>query len=156
MTRIRFEKVGKQYLNGFVALKDFDLVVEDREFLVLLGPSGCGKSTSLNMIAGLEDISSGSLYFDDDQMNEVPAHRRDVAMVFQSYALYPHKSVFENIAFGLRMRKHPKSQIELACAMRPVDWISRTCLIDGLTNSPADSASGWRWGVQWCASRLCS
>lgn len=112
MASIRFEHVGKRYPNGFVALSDFNLQIADREFLVLLGPSGCGKSTSLNMIAGLEDVTEGQLCFDDQVVNEVPPHRRDVAMVFQSYALYPHKSVYENIAFGLRMRRHPPAEID--------------------------------------------
>ncbi|MGE5171564.1 MAG: ABC transporter ATP-binding protein [Rudaea sp.] len=112
MARIRFDGVGKRYPNGFVALQNLDLDIQDKEFLVLLGPSGCGKSTTLNMIAGLEDVSQGSLYFDDALMNTVPPHRRDVAMVFQSYALYPHKSVYDNIAFGLMMRKHPRSEID--------------------------------------------
>ena len=113
MARIRFENVGKQYPNGYVALKGLNLDIGDKEFLVLLGPSGCGKSTSLNMIAGLEDVSDGKLFFDNELMNTVPPHKRDVAMVFQSYALYPNKSVYENIAFGLRMRKHPKDEIDL-------------------------------------------
>jgi multiple sugar transport system ATP-binding protein len=112
VARIRFERVGKRYPNGFVALADLDLDIADREFLVLLGPSGCGKSTTLNMIAGLEEITEGRLSFDDQVVNDVPPHRRDVAMVFQSYALYPHKSVYENIAFGLRMRKHPPGEID--------------------------------------------
>jgi multiple sugar transport system ATP-binding protein len=112
MARIRLESVGKQYPNGFVALEHLSLEIADKEFLVLLGPSGCGKSTTLNLIAGLEDVTAGSLYFDSTLMNVVPAHRRDVAMVFQSYALYPHKSVYENIAFGLRMRGHPNDEIE--------------------------------------------
>jgi multiple sugar transport system ATP-binding protein len=111
MARIRFESVGKKYPNGFVALENLNLDIGDKEFLVLLGPSGCGKSTTLNMIAGLEDVTDGNLFFDRDVMNTVPPHRRDVAMVFQSYALYPHKTVYENIAFGLRMRKHPKEEI---------------------------------------------
>jgi multiple sugar transport system ATP-binding protein len=112
MARIRFESVGKRYPNGFVALENLSLDVADREFVVLLGPSGCGKSTTLNLIAGLEDVTAGSLWFDETLMNVVPAHKRDVAMVFQSYALYPHKSVYENIAFGLRMRGHPRAEIE--------------------------------------------
>ena len=112
MATIRFESVGKQYPNGFVALENLSLEIVDKEFVVLLGPSGCGKSTTLNLIAGLEDVTAGSLYFDSTLMNVVPAHRRDVAMVFQSYALYPHKSVYENIAFGLRMRGHPAAEIE--------------------------------------------
>jgi multiple sugar transport system ATP-binding protein len=112
MATIRLESVGKRFPNGFSALENLSLEIADKEFLVLLGPSGCGKSTTLNLIAGLEDLSAGRLYFDSVLMNVVPAHRRDVAMVFQSYALYPHKSVYENIAFGLRMRGHPRAEIE--------------------------------------------
>ncbi len=112
MARIRFESVGKRYPNGFVALEGLDLDIADKEFLVLLGPSGCGKSTTLNMIAGLEDVTDGRLLFDEALMNAVPPHRRDVAMVFQSYALYPHKSVYDNIAFGLKMRKVPAAEID--------------------------------------------
>ncbi|HJV82243.1 ABC transporter ATP-binding protein [Noviherbaspirillum sp.] len=112
MARIKFENVGKRYPNGYVALDNLNLDIADKEFLVLLGPSGCGKSTTLNMIAGLEDVTEGNLYFDNEVMNTVPPHRRDVAMVFQSYALYPHKTVYENIAFGLRMRKHPSDEID--------------------------------------------
>ncbi|MGB8622813.1 MAG: sn-glycerol-3-phosphate ABC transporter ATP-binding protein UgpC [Paracoccaceae bacterium] len=112
MARIRFENVNKKYANGFHAVKDLNLDILDKEFVVLLGPSGCGKSTTLNMIAGLEEISDGALMFDDQMVNYMPPHRRDVAMVFQSYALYPHKTVFDNIAFGLQMRKEPKEEIE--------------------------------------------
>jgi multiple sugar transport system ATP-binding protein len=113
LSRIQFSGVGKRYPNGFVALADLHLDIADREFLVLLGPSGCGKSTTLNMIAGLEEITEGELRFDDVLVNEVPPHKRDVAMVFQSYALYPHKSVYENIAFGLRMRQqHGAAEID--------------------------------------------
>jgi multiple sugar transport system ATP-binding protein len=113
LARIQFTGVGKRYPNGFVALDDLHLDIADREFLVLLGPSGCGKSTTLNMIAGLEEITEGTLRFDDQVVNEVPPHKRDVAMVFQSYALYPHKSVYENIAFGLRMRGgHDAAEID--------------------------------------------
>ena len=110
MARIRFDKVTKRY-GGVVAVDRLDLEIRDKEFLVLLGPSGCGKSTTLNMIAGLEDLSDGDLYFDDEIVNVMPPHRRDVAMVFQSYALYPHKSVRDNIAFGLKMRRLPAEEI---------------------------------------------
>jgi multiple sugar transport system ATP-binding protein len=112
VARIKFEAVGKKYPNGFTALDNLNLDIADKEFLVLLGPSGCGKSTTLNMIAGLEDVTDGALTFDDVVMNTVPPHQRDVAMVFQSYALYPHKSVYDNIAFGLKMRKFPKDEID--------------------------------------------
>ena len=104
MARINFNDVTKHY-GEVVAVRDLNLEIFDREFIVLLGPSGCGKSTTLNMIAGLEEVTEGELWFDDQIVNALPPHRRDVAMVFQSYALYPHKSVYENIAFGLRMRK---------------------------------------------------
>jgi multiple sugar transport system ATP-binding protein len=105
MARIRFKSVTKRYAGDVVAVKNLDLEIRDKEFVVLLGPSGCGKSTTLNMIAGLEDVTEGELWFDEQIVNTLPPHRRDVAMVFQSYALYPHKTVYENIAFGLRMRK---------------------------------------------------
>jgi multiple sugar transport system ATP-binding protein len=112
MARIRLCSVSKRYPGNVVAVRDLDLDIHDKEFLVLLGPSGCGKSTTLNMIAGLEEITDGELWFDDQVVNALPAHRRDVAMVFQSYALYPHKSVYENIAFGLRMRKVARAEID--------------------------------------------
>jgi len=112
VARIRFEHVEKKYANGFHAVQDLNLDIRDKEFLVLLGPSGCGKSTTLNMIAGLEEVSDGALMFDDELVNYTPPHSRDVAMVFQSYALYPHKSVYDNIAFGLQMRKVSKSEID--------------------------------------------
>jgi multiple sugar transport system ATP-binding protein len=112
MAGIRFEGVTKRYANGFVAVEDLNLEIHDKEFVVLLGPSGCGKSTTLNMIAGLEEVTEGNLWFDEEVMNTVPADKRDIAMVFQSYALYPHKSVYENIAFGLRMRKVPQSEVD--------------------------------------------
>ncbi|MFP3569595.1 ABC transporter ATP-binding protein [Paraburkholderia sp. SIMBA_030] len=112
MAQIEFQQVGKRYANGHVALDNLDLRIRDKEFLVLLGPSGCGKSTTLNMIAGLEEVTQGSLRFDDTEVNGLPAHQRDVAMVFQSYALYPNKTVYDNIAFGLRMRKHPRQEVD--------------------------------------------
>lgn len=137
MARIRFEGVGKQYPNGFVALKDLHLDIADKEFLVLLGPSGCGKSTTLNMIAGLEDVTEGNLYFDNEVMNIIPPHKRDVAMVFQSYALYPNKTVYENIAFGLKMRKHSKDEID-----RRVRDAARRLEIEPLLERRPDQLSG--------------
>ena len=111
MARIRFVGVRKRY-GDLVALRGLDLDIHDREFLVLLGPSGCGKSTTLNIIAGLEEASEGELWFNDELVNGIPPHHRDVAMVFQSYALYPHKTVYENIAFGLRMRGTAPAEVE--------------------------------------------
>jgi multiple sugar transport system ATP-binding protein len=103
MARIWFDRVTKRY-GQVTAVDRLDLEIRDQEFVVLLGPSGCGKTTTLNMIAGLEELSEGDLYFDEQIVNFMPPHKRDVAMVFQSYALYPHKTVHDNIAFGLRMR----------------------------------------------------
>ena len=137
MARIQFESVRKQYPNGYTALEDLNLDIADKEFLVLLGPSGCGKSTTLNMIAGLEDVTEGNLRFDADVMNTVPPHKRDVAMVFQSYALYPHKSVYDNIAFGLKMRKFEKSEID-----RRVRDAARRLEIEPLLERRPDQLSG--------------
>src|SRR5216684_5397892 len=111
MARIFFNAVTKRY-GDVVAVRDLNLEIRDKEFVVLLGPSGCGKSTTLNMIAGLEEVTEGELWFDDQIVNALPPHKRDVAMVFQSYALYPQKTVYENIAFGLRMRKLAADEID--------------------------------------------
>ncbi len=112
MAEVRFEDVAKIYPDGTRAVSDLDLEVGDGEFMVLVGPSGCGKTTALRMLAGLEEISEGVLRIGDRVVNHVPARDRDIAMVFQSYALYPHLSVYENIAFGLRVKKIPKDEIE--------------------------------------------
>ncbi|KKI98138.1 ABC transporter ATP-binding protein [Prochlorothrix hollandica] len=111
MASITFDHVTKRYDNGFVAVEDLNLTVADREFLVLVGPSGCGKTTSLRLLAGLETLSQGNLYIDDRCVNTLPAKDRNIAMVFQSYALYPHMTVFENMAFGLSLQGVPKSTI---------------------------------------------
>ena len=111
MANVRFERVTKQYENGFIAVKDLNLEIRDREFLVLVGPSGCGKTTSLRMLAGLESISSGNLYIDERRVNDLPPKDRDIAMVFQSYALYPHMSVFDNMAFSLELQGVSKVDI---------------------------------------------
>ncbi len=106
------EDLGKIYPDGTRAVGDVDLTIEDGEFLVLVGPSGCGKSTVLRMIAGLEDITEGTMWIGDRVVNDVASKDRDIAMVFQNYALYPHMSVFDNMAFGLKLRKFPKEEIE--------------------------------------------
>ena len=111
MATVTFEHVNKMY-GDFQAVKDLDLEIGDGEFMVLVGPSGCGKTTSLRMIAGLEEITGGTLRIGDRVVNDVPPKDRDIAMVFQSYALYPHMSVRENLAFGLKLRKVPKAEIE--------------------------------------------
>ncbi len=112
MAGLKLNKINKKYSNGFVAVKDFSLDIEDKEFIIFVGPSGCGKSTTLRMIAGLEEISGGELYIGDKLMNDVAPKDRDIAMVFQNYALYPHMTVFDNMAFGLKLRKMPKDQID--------------------------------------------
>ena len=111
MASLSLRNISKVYPNGFVAVKDFNLEIADKEFIIFVGPSGCGKSTTLRMIAGLEEISSGELYIGDKLVNDVEPKDRDIAMVFQNYALYPHMSVFDNMAFGLKLRKTPKDQI---------------------------------------------
>ncbi|MFP5317514.1 MAG: ABC transporter ATP-binding protein [Acidimicrobiia bacterium] len=112
MARIVFERVAKVYPDGTAAVSDFDLDVADGEFMVLVGPSGCGKTTALRMVAGLEEISSGEISIGDRVINDVPAKDRDIAMVFQSYALYPHMSVYDNMAFGLKLRHVSKEEID--------------------------------------------
>ena len=111
MASLSLTNVCKVYPNGFEAVKDFSLEVEDQEFIIFVGPSGCGKSTTLRMIAGLEEISSGELKIDGRVVNDVEPKDRDIAMVFQNYALYPHMTVFDNMAFGLKLRKVPKDEI---------------------------------------------
>ncbi len=112
MASLSLENITKQYPNGFVAVKHFNLEVEDKEFIIFVGPSGCGKSTTLRMIAGLEDISSGTLKIGGRVVNDVEPKDRDIAMVFQNYALYPHMTVYDNMAFGLKLRKVPKDEID--------------------------------------------
>ena len=112
MAGLIMKNIVKKYSNGFVAVQDFNLDVADKEFIIFVGPSGCGKSTTLRMIAGLEEISDGELYIGDKLMNDVAPKDRDIAMVFQNYALYPHMSVYDNMAFGLKLRKTPKSEID--------------------------------------------
>ena len=112
MASLSLKNINKVYPNGFHAVKDFNLEIEDKEFIIFVGPSGCGKSTTLRMIAGLEEISSGELKIDGRVVNDVEPKDRDIAMVFQNYALYPHMTVFDNMAFGLKLRKVPKDEIK--------------------------------------------
>ena len=112
MARVFLEKVNKVFNGGVKAVQDLTLEIRDREFMVLVGPSGCGKSTTLRMIAGLEEISSGTIQIGDRVVNNVPPKDRDIAMVFQNYALYPHMTAYENMAFGLKLRKMPKAEID--------------------------------------------
>ena len=108
MASVSLQHIYKVYSGNVTAVSDFTLDIEDKEFIVLVGPSGCGKSTTLRMVAGLEEISDGELYIGDKLVNDVAPKDRDIAMVFQNYALYPHMTVFDNMAFGLKLRKTPK------------------------------------------------
>jgi len=112
MASLSMKNICKVYPNGFEAVKNFNLEIQDKEFIIFVGPSGCGKSTTLRMIAGLEDITSGELKIGDRIVNDVEPKDRDIAMVFQNYALYPHMSVYDNMAFGLKLRKVPKDEID--------------------------------------------
>ncbi|ONI40570.1 sugar ABC transporter ATP-binding protein [Candidatus Epulonipiscium fishelsonii] len=112
MADLKLTNICKEYSNGFKAVKDFCLDIQDKEFIIFVGPSGCGKSTTLRMIAGLEEITSGELYIGDKLCNDVAPKDRDIAMVFQNYALYPHMTVYDNMAFGLKLRKTPKEEID--------------------------------------------
>ncbi len=112
MAGITFKDIKKVYEGGVTAVHEFNLEIEDKEFIILVGPSGCGKSTTLRMVAGLEDITSGELFIGERLVNDVSPKDRDIAMVFQNYALYPHMSVYKNMAFGLQLRKAPKDEID--------------------------------------------
>ena len=112
MAGVTLKNMYKVYPGDVEAVKDFSLEIKDEEFLVLVGPSGCGKSTTLRMVAGLEEISKGELYIDDNLVNDVAPKDRNIAMVFQNYALYPHMTVYDNMAFGLKLKKVPKDEIK--------------------------------------------
>ncbi|MBB3111414.1 multiple sugar transport system ATP-binding protein [Paenibacillus phyllosphaerae] len=144
MAGVRIQHLYKRYGKGQQAVvSDFQLDIQDKEFIVFVGPSGCGKSTTLRMIAGLEDISEGEIYIDDQLVNKLPPKDRDISMVFQNYALYPNLSVYENIAFGLRMRKLPKHEIDLA-----VKHASRILEIEPyLQRKPKELSGGQRQRV---------
>ena len=122
MAAVTLEGVAKIYADNVYGVRDIDLSIADGEFLVLVGPSGCGKSTTLRMIAGLESISGGTLKIGDRVVNDVHPRDRDIAMVFQNYALYPHMTVRENMAFALKMRKTPKIEIDGAWTGRRTFW----------------------------------
>jgi len=137
MASLSLRHIYKIYPGNVTAVKDFNLEIEDKEFIVFVGPSGCGKSTTLRMIAGLEDISQGELYIGDKLVNDVAPKDRDIAMVFQNYALYPHMSVYENMAFGLKLRKMPKDEID-----RKVKEAARILDIEHLLDRKPKALSG--------------
>ena len=137
MASLSLRHIYKKYPGGVTAVSDFNLEVKDKEFLVLVGPSGCGKSTTLRMIAGLEEISEGELFIGDQLVNDVAPKDRKIAMVFQNYALYPHMSVFENMAFGLKLNKTPKEEIK-----RRVEEAARILDITHLLDRKPKALSG--------------
>ncbi|MHB9781822.1 ABC transporter ATP-binding protein [Streptococcus sp. 10F2] len=144
MTELRLNHLYKRYLNStFYSVEDFDLQIQDQEFIVFVGPSGCGKSTTLRMIAGLEDITEGELYIGDKLVNDIAPKDRDIAMVFQNYALYPHMTVYENMAFGLKLRKYTKEDID----QRVKEAADILGLKEFLNRKPADLSGGQRQRV---------
>jgi multiple sugar transport system ATP-binding protein len=143
MAEVVLDKINKLYENGFHAVKDLSIDVADGEFLVLVGPSGCGKSTALRMVAGLEDISTGDLLIGGRRVNDVDPQGRDIAMVFQSYALYPHMSVADNIAYGLKLRRMPKDEMNRRI-QRAADMLELTHLLD---RKPKQLSGGQRQRV---------
>ncbi len=137
MASLTMKNICKKYPNGFEAVKDFNLDIADKEFIIFVGPSGCGKSTTLRMIAGLEEITSGELTIDGKVMNNVEPKDRDIAMVFQNYALYPHMTVYDNMAFGLKLRKVPKDQIK-----QKVEQAAKILDLDKLLDRKPKALSG--------------
>lgn len=143
MANITFKNVVKTYGNNNTVIPDLNLEIRDKEFIVLVGPSGCGKSTTLRMIAGLEEVTAGDLYIGEKRVNDVPPKDRDIAMVFQSYALYPHMTVYKNMAFALEMRKTPKDEID-----RKVREAARILgLEEYLSRKPKELSGGQRQRV---------
>ena len=137
MASLSLKHIYKKYPGGVTAVSDFNLEIKDKEFLILVGPSGCGKSTTLRMIAGLEEISEGEMFIGDTLVNDIAPKDRDIAMVFQNYALYPHMTVFENMAFGLKLRKVPKEEIK-----RRVEEAARILDISHLLDRRPKAMSG--------------
>ena len=137
MASLTLKHIIKKYPGNVLAVSDFNLEIKDKEFIILVGPSGCGKSTTLRMIAGLEEITDGELYIGDKLVNDVAPKDRDIAMVFQNYALYPHMTVFENMAFGLKLRKTPKDEIK-----RRVEEAARILDIEHLLDRKPKALSG--------------
>ena len=156
MAEVVFDHVDKVYENDVHAVRELSLEVGNSEFLVLVGPSGCGKTTALRMVAGLEEISDGTISIGGRVVNDLTPKERDIAMVFQNYALYPHLTVAENIAFGLRLRREPKQRIA-----EKVEWAGRLLgLTAYLNRRPKELSGGQRQRVAWaarsCANRRCS
>ena len=147
MVEVRYENVMKRYENGFEAVKGLNLEIKDGEFLVLLGPSGCGKSTTLRMLAGLEDVSEGSIMIDGAKVNDLPPGARGLGMVFQSYALYPHMTIAENLSFGLRMAKGEERLPDDEISKRLQETARLMELEDQLDKKPKQLSGGQRQRV---------
>src|SRR5688500_1797725 len=137
MAEVRLENLYKIYPGNVKAVDNVNLDIKDKEFMVLVGPSGCGKSTTLRMVAGLEEISEGNIYIGDVLVNDIPPKDRDIAMVFQNYALYPHMDVYNNMAFGLKLRKFPRTEID-----RRVKEAARMLGIENLLDRKPKALSG--------------
>jgi multiple sugar transport system ATP-binding protein len=147
MVEVRYEGVTKKYENDFAAVVNLDLKINDGEFLVLLGPSGCGKSTTLRMLAGLEDVTSGAIFIGDAKVNDLPAGARGLGMVFQSYALYPHMTIAENLSFGLRMAKGENRLSDQEIVKRVQETATLMELSDQLDKKPKQLSGGQRQRV---------
>ncbi len=142
MAELRLEHIYKYYDQKEAAVDDFNLHIKDKEFIVFVGPSGCGKSTTLRMVAGLEDITKGDFYIGDTRVNDIAPKDRDIAMVFQNYALYPHMTVYDNIAFGLKLRKMPKPEIKNGSKKRRKCWGSQSICTANRRRSPEGAGAG--------------
>ena len=154
MSDIVLSTVTKVFPNGVRAVDGVDLVINDGEFVVLVGPSGCGKSTLLRMVAGLEDITEGAVHIGGTDVTDMAPQQRDIAMVFQNYALYPHMTVKENLAYGLKLREDAAGGVEAARRRRsPRRSASRSSSTASRPRSRAASGSAWRWAAQSSASR---
>lgn len=154
MASITLKNIVKTYDNKVTVIPGLDLEIHDKEFIILVGPSGCGKSTTLRMIAGLEEITAGELYIGEKKVNNVAPKDRDIAMVFQNYALYPHMTVYKNMAFGLMLRKTPRAEID-----RKVHEAAQTLGIEEYLNRKPRALSGGQrqrvaLGRAWCAIPL--
>lgn len=156
MASVRLNHVHKRYTTSSApVVMDFHLEIENKEFLVLVGPSGCGKSTTLRMIAGLEEITEGELYIGDQQVNRVPPKERDIAMVFQNYALYPHMNVYQNMAFGLKLRKMPKGETEQRVREAAKILNIENLLNENRKNYLEDKGNAWRLVGRLSVNRAC-
>lgn len=157
MVEVDLNHIYKKYPgNDYYSVNDFDLHIKDKEFIVFVGPSGCGKSTTLRMIAGLEDISKGTLEIDHKVMNDVAPKDRDIAMVFQNYALYPHMSIYDNMAFGLKLRHYKKDDIDKRVKHAAKSLVWNNILIKNQANCLVVNASVWLWDEQLLEMRQSS